>query len=661
MSINPLVEQRKLSKINIDELTYLVFRGKERWDSTTELMELVRKIGVWNDPKVFEKSREELFAYVVENSAKVIKSVPVDHINVNYTYETSASTNVQFRGNVGVVMVIQMILTLGTEEQKNLFLPNLNSYKWVTAYVQTELGIGSDVENLGTVAVYDDTSDEFIINTNNLAGMKWWPGDCGVSATHVLVIARLIVKGKDHGPQCFFVQVRDPETHRVLQGVETGDIGPKLGYNSKDNGFMRFTSFRVPKITMLSKYIKINSAGEVSTFGNEKIKYTGMMRARTCLLMVSYYSMFKVLQITTRYSVLRKQFTDTQGNEIKIFDYQLQRYKIVKHLAKAYAMSLGLYKVMELIRQNEVAVGKNDFSYFQQIHLLLCQCKAFFTWWDYACVRDSIQACGGHGYSAYSGLISPFTENFANQILEGENTLLCLQVAKYLLNLAKKINMGDPSAAIGQFGYLLNDSELEEFVPPATKESLTDLKTIIKIMQKNSGFFVKKTSMNFLKFNLEGVELKETFNYKMSCQLLNMSKSHSILSITDNFFSKIETIPEGPIRSSIHSLAVIYSCEIFQEFSSNFSESGSLNSEHFALLRELYEEHLDLLTPDLLVLAEAMQVTDESQGSAIAHSNGKPYENLYTWAKEYGSLNQFPDGVHPAITQTLKARHNQKL
>ena len=209
--------------------------------------------------------------------------------------------------------------------------------------------------------------------------------------------------GKDYGPQCFFIQLRDPKSHRIMEGVEAGDIGPKVGYNSKDNGFMRFTNFRVPKISLLGKYLKITSNGTVEQTGDIKIKYTGMMRARTTLLMSSYYNMFRVLQITCRYSILRKQFTDSEGKEIRVFDYQLQRYKIAKHLGKVYSMSLGLYKVMEIIRQNELAIEKGEFSYFQQIHLLLCQCKDFYTWWDYACARDSIQAYGGHGYSAYSG------------------------------------------------------------------------------------------------------------------------------------------------------------------------------------------------------------------------------------------------------------------
>ena len=661
MIAKELKQQMDKSQIDLDELSHTVFRGKDRWANMRMLSRAVIDTGVWNTPEVYEMSREQLHEYVIKITHKITKEVPVDHVNVNYTYETASSMNVQFRGNVGSVMVIQMILSLGTEEQKTLFLDNLNSYKWITAYVQTELGHGSDVESLGTVAVFDDANQEFIINTNDLAGMKWWPGDCGLSATHVLIVARLIVKGKDHGPQCLFIQIRDPDTHKLLPGLETGDIGPKLGYNSKDNGFMRFTNFRVPMISLLGKYIKINSNGDVEHSGNMKVKYTGMMRARTTLLMSSYYNMFRALQIVSRYSVLRKQFTDSEGKEIRVFDYQLQRYKIVKHLCRVYAMSLGLYKVMDLIRENEVAISKGDFSYFQQLHLLLCQCKAFYTWWDYACVRDSIQACGGHGYSAYSGLVGPFVENFANQILEGENTLLCMQVAKYLLNMAKKINTGDTSSAIGQFSYMLHDSDLEEFTIPETKEALTDFSLIIRLFQKNSAFFVKKTSMNFMKFNLEGLDLKQTFNYKMGSQLLNMAKNHSLLSITENFLLKLANLPAGPIKKALNSLGVIFTCEIFQEYAGNFGESGSLTGEHFRLISELYEEHLEIVTPDILVLSEAMQVPDEQLASAIAHSNGKPYENLYHWAKTYGSLNKLPNGVHPAITKTLQHRHSAKL
>ena len=32
-----------------------------------------------------------------------------------------------------------------------------------------------------------------------------------------------------------------------LPGCEMGDIGPKFGYNSKDNGYLIFKNYRIPR------------------------------------------------------------------------------------------------------------------------------------------------------------------------------------------------------------------------------------------------------------------------------------------------------------------------------------------------------------------------------------------------------------------------------
>ena len=59
----------------------------------------------------------------------------------------------------------------------------------------------------------------------------------GKMANFGVVYARLISNGKDHGVHPFMVQMRDLQTHEPLPGFEMGDIGPKIGYFSKDNGF----------------------------------------------------------------------------------------------------------------------------------------------------------------------------------------------------------------------------------------------------------------------------------------------------------------------------------------------------------------------------------------------------------------------------------------
>ena len=42
-----------------------------------------------------------------------------------------------------------------------------------------------------------------------------------------------------------------------LTGITIGDIGPKFGYNSIDNGFLKFDCVRIPRKNMLMKYAEV--------------------------------------------------------------------------------------------------------------------------------------------------------------------------------------------------------------------------------------------------------------------------------------------------------------------------------------------------------------------------------------------------------------------
>lgn len=53
------------------------------------------------------------------------------------------------------------------------------------------------------------------------------------------------------------VPIRELETHKPKPGVEVGDIGPKLGYYNKDNGYLSFNNVRIPRFNMLAKYTKV--------------------------------------------------------------------------------------------------------------------------------------------------------------------------------------------------------------------------------------------------------------------------------------------------------------------------------------------------------------------------------------------------------------------
>lgn len=74
--------------------------------------------------------------------------------------------------------------------------PTPSSRQVIGTYAQTELGHGTFVRGLETVAAYDEASRQFVIHTPTLTAVKWWPGGLGKTATHVICMARLFLKGK---------------------------------------------------------------------------------------------------------------------------------------------------------------------------------------------------------------------------------------------------------------------------------------------------------------------------------------------------------------------------------------------------------------------------------------------------------------------------------
>ena len=133
------------------------------------------------------------------------------------------------------------------EDQKKKWIPLCKDGRILGSYAQTEIGHGSDVSSLETTAIYDIKTDEFIVNTPTPKATKWWPGDLGTHCTHSIVFARMIVEDNDYGVLPFIVQLRDTDSFMPLKGIDLGDMGPKFGYPSKNNGWLSFDNVRIPR------------------------------------------------------------------------------------------------------------------------------------------------------------------------------------------------------------------------------------------------------------------------------------------------------------------------------------------------------------------------------------------------------------------------------
>ncbi len=132
----------------------------------------------------------------------------------------SVFTNGRFLFGLHTSMFLHTLETMASDEQQEQFLPLARSFQIIGTYAQTELGHGSNLQRLETEAVFDRTTDTFVMNTPTLTATKFWPGALGRSSNYALLMAQLYTPDRNHscGLQMFFVQLRDLNTHEPLPG-----------------------------------------------------------------------------------------------------------------------------------------------------------------------------------------------------------------------------------------------------------------------------------------------------------------------------------------------------------------------------------------------------------------------------------------------------------
>uniref|UniRef100_A0A5B6Z5M8 Acyl-coenzyme A oxidase n=1 Tax=Davidia involucrata TaxID=16924 RepID=A0A5B6Z5M8_DAVIN len=653
--VDHLTHERKKAQFEVEAMKIV-------WAGSRHVFEVCDRISklVASDPD-FRKdhrpmlSRKELFKNTLRKAAHAWKRIielrlsEEEASKLRFYVDEPAFTDLHWG------MFVPAIKGQGTEEQQQKWLPLAYKMQIIGCYAQTELGHGSNVQGLETTATFDPKTDEFIIHSPTLTSSKWWPGGLGKVSTHAVVYARLITDGQDHGVHGFIVQLRSLDDHSPLPGITVGDIGMKFGngaYNTMDNGVLKFDHFRIPRDQMLMRVSQVSREGKYSQSNvPRQLVYGTMVYVRQTIVADASCALSRAVCIATRYSAVRRQFGSQNGGpETQVIDYKTQQSRLFPLLASAYAFRFVGEWLKWLYTDVTQRLQANDFSTLPEAHACTAGLKSLTTTATADGIEECRKLCGGHGYLCSSGLPELFAVYVPACTYEGDNIVLLLQVARFLVKTLSQLGSGKKpvgtTAYMGQVEHLMqchcNVQRAEDWLKPSV---------ILEAFEARSARMSVACAKNLSKFT----NPEEGFA-ELSADLVEAAVAHCQLIVVSKFLEKLQQdIPGKGVKQQLEVLCNIYALFLLHKHQGDFLSTGCITPKQAYLANEQLRSLYSQARPNAIALVDAFNYTDHFLGSILGRYDGNVYPKLYEAAwKDPLNDSVVPDGYHEYIRPILK-------
>lgn len=281
------------------------------------------------------------------------------------------------------------ILNIGTEAQKQYWLPKMATGEVVGAIGMTEPGAGSDLQAMRTNAILQD--DHYLLN-----GSKTFISN-GQHADLVILAVKTDPQARAKGVSLMLL-----DTH--LDGFKKGTNLSKIGLHSQDTSELFFDNIQVPKDQLLGQ------AGQGFAYLMQELP-----RERTAIAATALGAIRGCIDITIAYVKERQAF----GQPISQFQntrFVLAQAKIDEQAtATFYQHNVELYKQAKL--DVETAAALKSFSTDMQMKV----------------ADNLLQLFGGYGYMSEYPISRFFVDARIQQIYGGTNEIMKEIVARGLL------------------------------------------------------------------------------------------------------------------------------------------------------------------------------------------------------------------------------------
>ena len=272
-------------------------------------------------------------------------------------------------------IIVPYISQLGTEDQKQRWLPGLVSGDLISAIAMTEPGAGSDLQGIATTAV--DKGDHYVLN-----GSKTFISN-GILADVVIVVARTNPEAGHQGISLLVVE-------RGMPGFERGRNLDKMGLKAQDTAELFFDDVAVPKENLLGE----EGSGFISLMVN-------LPQERVSIAAIAVAAIEHVLDLCLAYAKEREAFGKPIGK------FQHNRFLLAEMATEAHIARLFLNDCV--MRLNEGTVDTT----------LASMAKWWTTELQKKVVDAGVQLHGGYGYMSEYPISKAYVDSRIQTIYGG--------------------------------------------------------------------------------------------------------------------------------------------------------------------------------------------------------------------------------------------------
>ncbi|RKP08017.1 acyl-CoA dehydrogenase/oxidase [Thamnocephalis sphaerospora] len=664
-----LARERSGASFDVEQLTRFMY-GREHLERQAEILKLLEHDPAFDKTNRYYSSREERLHHAFGKEKRFVELCMENKWGYNEIATAEYLIDESGPFTLHRTMFIPTLQGQCNAEQRRKFLLKALNYEIIGCYAQTELGHGSNVQGLETVATYLPETQEFELHSPTLTASKWWIGSLGLAATHAVVVARLVTKGKDYGPHTFIVPLRSQVDHKPLPGVTVGDVGPKFGVNTIDNGFLLFDRYRIPHDHMLAKYSRVTLDGDYIKPPNEKLSYGTMVFVRANIVRSVGLFLARAVTVATRYSAVRRQFVDSTipsvdpaGTETQVINYTTLQARLFPAIAQAYALLITGQWMMHMYEEFTARLADGDLEMLADVHASSSGLKSLTSNIAIEGIEMCRRACGGHGFSAFSGLTSFYADVLPNVTWEGDNFILTQQTTRYLLktfrDVVKELRTG-AAAAVSEKQSVQNQTSayLRAYLvskhgagaapawPVNTPEDLLRPELLVLAFAHRAARLVERAAQ---RLGPEGNSWNDSL-----VEVHRASEAHCQLLLVRNFVDVAtrSSVPEG-LRAPLNALCALFALTTLEKVGFvDLFEDGYLSSQQADWVRSRIHQLLGEIRPNAVALVDAFALPDYLLHSALGRSDGRVYESMTEMAEREPAN---AGDVYPVAAQTVRA------